>query len=887
MSVIERLNAALTGRYRIERQLGAGGMATVYLAQDLRHDRKVALKVLKPELAAVLGADRFVVEIKTTAALQHPHILPLFDSGSADGFLFYVMPYVEGETLRAKLNRETQLSVEESVRIAREVADALDYAHRHGVIHRDIKPENILLQGGHALVADFGIALAVQQAGGSRMTQTGLSLGTPQYMSPEQAMGERTIDARTDVYALGAVTYEMLAGEPPFTGPSVQAIVAKLLTDSPRPLTELRKSVPDHVESAVLAALEKLPADRIATAPAFAAALADSGFKSSTGRTAGGLPRRASPAPNRWLGLALGVSTVLALVSTFLWLQRPEAGPSQQRIMLWQHRIPDPLAPGARFVGVQAAIAPDGSSIVFADSTADGYVLMHKLRESSEPVVLAGTAGGVSPFFSPDGKWVGFITLDNKLRKIPIEGGGAITLAEDASPDYKAGAWLDDGTIVYSATTQQRELARVSAGGGGGTPLPTSTRAAIASIWPLPGSRGVLFTRCAGNCALGSSIWKYDLASDSVSLLVPRAFGAWYLEATGHLLYTGREGGLFAMRFDPDGSASPSAAVPVLDGVEPGSFTVSASGAALFLRDPAGGSPSELVWVGRDGRAEPLDTAWQGRFEYPALSPDGRSLAVSLRDRTTDLWIRQADGNKRRINHDGAANWRASWAPDGRSLTFVSVRDPEEQNAVEAYRVRADGNARAERVHKARYGIWETELSRDGQWLVLRLDEEGLDGNIRFRRTTGDTALAPFITDSFPTLCIALSPDSRWLAYTSNAVGQRIEVFVAAFPSLESVYQISQGGATEPRWSRDGRELFFESGGRLMAVPVTTGPSFTAGTPRPLFSLQGYRRARNRQQYDVAPDGRFVMIRERAGTANRGVVFAERWLGALLTRVKQ
>ena len=208
----DRLNTALAGRYRIERHLGEGGMATVYLCEDLKHDRKVALKLLKPELAAVLGAERFVQEIKTTAALQHPHILPLFDSGAADGFLFYVMPFIDGETLRAKLDRETQLGVDDAVRIAREVAAALHYAHGLGVIHRDIKPENILLQNGHALVADFGIALAVQTAGGLRMTQTGLSLGTPQYMSPEQAMGERTIDARSDVYALGAMTYEMLAG---------------------------------------------------------------------------------------------------------------------------------------------------------------------------------------------------------------------------------------------------------------------------------------------------------------------------------------------------------------------------------------------------------------------------------------------------------------------------------------------------------------------------------------------------------------------------------------------------------------------------------------------------------------------------------------------------
>ena len=216
---LSRLSAALADKYRIERELGAGGMATVYLAQDLKHDRKVALKVLRPELAAVIGAERFLSEIKTTANLQHPHILPLFDSGEADSFLFYVMPYVEGETVRDRISREKQLPVADAVRITTEVAAALDYAHRHGVIHRDIKPENILLHDGSALVADFGIALAASKAGGTRMTETGMSLGTPHYMSPEQAMGEREITARTDVYALGCVAYEMLMGEPPFTGP--------------------------------------------------------------------------------------------------------------------------------------------------------------------------------------------------------------------------------------------------------------------------------------------------------------------------------------------------------------------------------------------------------------------------------------------------------------------------------------------------------------------------------------------------------------------------------------------------------------------------------------------------------------------------------------------
>src|SRR5512141_2155051 len=232
-TTLEQLSTALADRYRIERELGAGGMATVYLAHDLRHDRKVALKVLRPELSAILGAERFLHEIKTTANLQHPHILPLHDSGEADGLVYYVMPYVEGESLRDRLNREKQLPVEDAVRIAREVADALEYAHQHGIVHRDIKPENILLHGGHAMVADFGIALAASRSdGGSRMTETGMSLGTPHYMAPEQAMGEREITPRADIYALGCVLYEMLAGEPPFMGPTAQAIIARVMTEA-------------------------------------------------------------------------------------------------------------------------------------------------------------------------------------------------------------------------------------------------------------------------------------------------------------------------------------------------------------------------------------------------------------------------------------------------------------------------------------------------------------------------------------------------------------------------------------------------------------------------------------------------------------------------------
>ena len=883
---VDRLRSALAIHYRIERELGAGGMATVYLAHDLKHDRDVAIKLLHPDLAAALGGERFLSEIKTTARLQHPHILPLLDSGEADGLLYYVMPYVRGETLRTRLEREKQLPIGDALRIATEVADALAAAHAIGIIHRDIKPENILLQGGHALVADFGIALAVQHAGTARMTQTGMSLGTPQYMSPEQAMGEKTVDARSDVYALGAVTYEMFAGEPPFTGSTVQAIVAKLITDPARPLTELRKSVPLHVEAAVLSALEKVPADRMPSAAAFGQALGDTGYVTRGAPTGARLRGKTAPSVvSRQSLVLIALNVVLAVLALAVWIKRPAPPPtSRQHVLLWQHRIPYALAPGARFIGTQAAIAPDGSSIVFTDSTAAGYMLMRKLRDAAFATPLAGTDGGVSPFFSPDGKWVGYLTLDNKLKKVPVAGGGSVTLAQGTTPDYRAGAWLDDGTIVYSGDLSAA-LRRIPSDGGASVPvkLPVSLSWA-ANVWPLPGSRGILLTSCPGNCATSTSLYAFDFKTDSAHLLVPDGAGVWYSPVGKQVLYTSRDGGLYAAGFDPEKMVLTSGAVPLLEDVEPTSFTLSASGAVLYTTGSAARSQAELVWVTRDGRATPLDSTWRARFEYPKLSPDGKELAVSVRDKLTDLWIRRSDGTRAKVEAPGAANWRASWFPDGRSLTFISVGNPEDQNDVAVYQAKADGSAAPVLLQKFEWGIWEAEVSGDGQWLVLRSDEEGANSNFRVRRLTGDTAVKPLLVEPPFTLSISLSPNDRWLAYTSSEVGLH-EVYVASFPDMKTKRLISSGGGTEPRWSHDGKELFWVSGGKLMAAPVLPGASFNIGSPRALFPVEGYRRARNHPQYDVASDGRFVMIRE--APVAPGAVYAENWLAELLAKVKR
>jgi TolB-like protein len=330
---IDRLTAALTDRYTLQRELGRGGMATVYLATDLKHDRPVALKVLKPELAAVLGADRFLREVKTTAQLTHPHILPLHDSGNADGFLYYVMPYVEGESLRDRLTREKQLPVDDALQISREVADALSYAHSHGVIHRDIKPENILLEAGHAVVADFGIARAIDQAGGERLTGTGIALGTPAYMSPEQAAGSKDLDGRSDLYALGCVLYEMLAGHPPFVGASVESLIQQHLTAEPPNITGIRPAVPAHVAATLERALAKTPADRFNPVALFAEAL---GPRASAAVTA--VPvTPATPLPRRfsWERIALlGIAAVVVIagaVAVGSWLRGGSTGPRHPR----------------------------------------------------------------------------------------------------------------------------------------------------------------------------------------------------------------------------------------------------------------------------------------------------------------------------------------------------------------------------------------------------------------------------------------------------------------------------------------------------------------------------------------------------------------------------
>src|SRR5688572_13938463 len=459
MDPLVSLQTALSHRYRVERQIGVGGMATVYLARDLRHDRNVALKLLKPELGAVLGVERFLSEIRVTANLQHPHLLPLFDSGEADGLLFYVMPFVEGETLRGRLDREKQLPVNEAIRITVAVAGALDYAHRHHVVHRDLKPENILLQDGQPVVSDFGIALAVTNAGGTRVTQTGLSLGTPQYMSPEQATGDRVIDARSDIYSLAAVLYEMLIGEPPHTGATIQAIIARVLTDRPRSVRATRDLVPENVDAAIQRALAKLPADRFATAKEFGDALQDPRYTlpaqvPTEAQRSVVAPARVKGRATRYAPWALvAVTSAVALVS--LTRRPPEADlPLPARFEL---ALPDSLV--FRGTAGDMAISPDGSQIAMVVRHGTSHKLAVRALNETNVRLIEGAIEPFRPFFSPDGEMVGF-TSAGVLKVVSRNGGTPRTILSQTIPGLIS--WGHSG-LVYA---MQGRLMLLSPSGG-------------------------------------------------------------------------------------------------------------------------------------------------------------------------------------------------------------------------------------------------------------------------------------------------------------------------------------------------------------------------------------------------------------------------------------
>ena len=878
---VQRLSTSLADRYRIERELGAGGMATVYLAHDVRHDRRVALKVLRPELSAILGAGRFLAEIKTTANLQHPHILSLFDSGEADGLVYYVMPYVEGESLRDRLTREKELPVDDAVRIAREVADALQYAHEQGVVHRDIKPENILLRGGHAMVADFGIALAAAKTeGGTRMTETGMSLGTPHYMSPEQAMGQREISPKADIYALGCVLYEMLAGEPPFTGPTPQAIIARVMTEEPRSLTMHRRTIPSHVEAAVRQALEKLPADRFTTAAQFAEALGNPAFAPVGTGTATGL-RRAAPssgAPRPRLRdpviLGLGLLTVASLVFAAAMLRRPAPA------TLGPIRFLFAGADSARVVDNfpwPAAISPDGNTLVYSVASPGGAPVLYARRlDQVEGRPIPGTAGASQAIFSPDGLWLAF-EADGKEKKVRLDGSAPVTIAAGGADN--GADWTVRDELVIGATGSRHGLSRVSSAGGEPVEFtrPDSTRGELDHLWPIafPDGRTVAFT-----------IWSGALASAQIALASLPDGRVTRLEIQGirplavldgALVYLQADGAVMAVPVNAGRRRIQGHPVPVLDPVPVGganngnsAIYISRGGALVTA---LGENQARLAWMSRDGVVRPISQEVRD-FSGPRLSPDGRRIAVMIADGSkADVWIYDlATATLSRLTTAETAT-SGQWTRDGTRIVY-SAAGRHLRAAIWAQTV---GQAAApEMLLEAPSLSPYVDITPDGRSLVL---QSLIDNQWALQRIPLDSgrAIRAYSDSRGNVTSPRFSPDGHWVAEVSDESGAS-EVYVRSFPDPRVKVQVSVGGGDGPLWGADATRLYYHIGNAIVETRLATSAGLRVVSRDTAFAGVHMTPGQFYQDnYDVSRDGSRLLLTMSQSAAVQLVVVPN-WL---------
>ena len=837
------LAAALADRYRVQRELGSGGMATVWLAEDVRHHRHVAIKVLHPELSAVLGTERFLKEIELTAALQHPHILPLFDSGSVDGRLFYVMPYVEGQTLRARLERERQLPVADAIRIASEVAGGLAFAHARGVVHRDIKPENILLQGGHAVVADFGIALAVQQAAGERITQTGLSLGTPQYMAPEQAMGERTIDARADVYALGAVLYEMLAGEPPFTGPTAQAIVARVMTERPRPLGELRDTVPDALEDVVHTALAKLPADRFASAGELAGALAAVGTGATHTTPARGRGRRRTTAAR-----AASIAAVGLLGFVAGWVVRAATSGSRA-VEQPERRAAQPLSSSFDARDADIFASADGRLLAFTDA---GRVLVRRLDRMDAvtvPNAIVGAGSGL-PFLSGDGSRIGFIN-GRDLVVQRLDGSEPTTVA---GAGLAGAAFLDDARVV-GVDTVGLSIIRLD---GGGREVIARSALGTRFLQPivLPGARHVLFSAAPGDLS-ASRILAIDLASRRVdTLALGPALRPQYTD--GWLFFARPSGVLYAAPFDPRSVRVRGDPVPTGE-----QSVVARQGRVAFAAGPgvialAGRARTRIVAVARDGaRTVLLDTP--GAHHNPRISPNGRQLLVDVTAEggSRDQWIFDlASRGLTRVTSIGDAH-DGVWTPDGRRITYLSFAT----RGGPIVTVAADGTPGESLITVSGDEVNPGQWLPDGSAYLAGVNAGENNSDLVAISADGGRRV-PFTTSRYDEHSPALSPDGRWLAYVTDETGRR-QLYVRSMHG-EGRTLVSEASGEEPVWSRDGRQLLYVEhlgdSTRVLAARLADDSPPRVLARDVVLGYVRYEPVGNHANWDVMPDGRMIFV---------------------------
>ncbi len=773
------------------------------------------------------------------------------------------MPYVEGETLQGWIDREKQLPVEEAVRVTVAIANALDYAHQHSVVHRDIKPGNIMLQAGEPVVGDFGIALAVGSAGGARLTETGLSVGTPFYMSPEQATGDQLVGAATDIYALGAVLYELLIGDPPYMGSTAQAVLGKIIQGVPVSARDTRPSVPANVDAAIRKSLEKLPADRFKSAQELARALADPAFRHGEDAAAGVGAASAGP----WRTAALVASGLAVLFGglAFQARNRPEHTHPVERFAVPFLEGQEPGYAGS--AGFE--LSPDGTMLVYRHNTETGQNLMVRRWDELSATPVRETEGASSPAVSPDALELAFEDGDD-INVLAFAGGPVRTLIAGDHPEWGPDGFIyvatDSGAFrIPSTGGAVEQLSRVGEGENGHR---------VVDI--LPGGRAALVhVRVEGQQP--DDLSGLDLESGAMTPLIEGVGGAFgasrsrYLPS-GHLVYGLPDGTVMAVRFDPDDLEVLGTPIAVVDDV--GAWSLSDEG--KFFRSFASGStgtnvPLQLLWVTRTGEATPVDPDWTFGSGFDLnhgwrISPDGSMVALrEYTDAGYDMWVKRLpDGPRSRLTFGDAEEKMPVWAPGGRDVTFLSNRSGNH----DVWSKPADGTREAELLVDMEQDLATIDWSPDGEWLFLRTSTGTRtlsERDVFALRPGTDSVPSRLFAGEFREISPSVSPDGRWIVYASDETG-RYEVYVRPFPDVGAGrWQVSIDGGRGPKWAHSGREIFFLSPDEeMMAVEVSAGTDFGAGGPIRLFE-EGDRWVETNLEgvfYDVAPDDQRFLIAE-------------------------
>jgi len=912
------------GPYEILTPLGAGGMGEVYRARDTRLDRAVAIKVLPAHLAADSHfRERFDREARAIAALSHPHIRALYDIGHENGVDFLVLELLQGESLADRIAKGA-LHLDQVLRYAIEIADALDKAHRAGIVHRDLKPGNVMVTGGGAKLLDFGLARAGAAAAGdpcgatgpteAPLTGVGTILGTLHYMAPEQLEG-KDADARTDIFAFGAVVYEMATGQKAFGGQNQASVIAAILDHDPPPIAATQPAAPPALDHIVKVCLAKQRDDRWQNAGDIVREL--TWVASGSGLTSGVQPVTARSRIRLPSPAALAAAVVLGMLAA-ITVMAPMTFRSAPSVEI---RSLIDVAPADRLQGSDAdmvdpdgrpsrsafALAPDGRSMVFGAVRGNRQQLYLRHLDQIDATPIANTDDAQNPFFSPDGRWVGYWS-GGELKKVPLGGGPPVTLCKFPEPPYGA-SWGSDDRIVLGRL--RGGLWQVAAAGSMPEPLTTldKTQGEVSHRLPhvMPGAEAVVFTVTRNRFPKWNEtrIAVHSRRTGANKLVVEGGADARYV-SSGHLVYV-REGTIMAMPFDPGRQEATGGAVGLSDVMQaaynPASrsdsgaaqLSISDTGALAYL--PGGVVPDverSLVWVDRTGHVDPLPIPSRP-YAQPRLSPDGRRFVVFTQQANEDLWM--FDFERRtlaRLTSEGR-NATPVWTPDGEKIVYrAAIAGPDN-----LFWLSSDGSGAPERLMASELNVVPAAWVPDGTALAfyaLREDFGSVEPSIWLLPLDGDRRPKPLFGTRFYEAGVDFSPDGRLVAYSSDESG-RPEVYVRPYPGPGPRRQVSNEGGQSPVWSRDGHELFFERPTRsalfgsqeltMMTVPVETQPALRFGTAKLLFAGT-YVLTSPARSYDVSPDGRrFLMVQQKdmVPAAVRHIVLVQQWIEELRRRV--